>query len=352
MQILVTGHAGYLGASLVPMLRLAGHRVVGVDNGLFSDAAFCAPADSADVELNTDVRDLRPEHFAKVDAVVHLAALPDGPWNERAGILREINHRSTVRLARAAKQAGVCRFVFLSSCSVYGSQGGDVVLDEGAELGPVGPYARVMALAEHDLAELADLRFSPTLLRSAAVYGVSPQLRLDLMVNNLVGCAVATGDVPLPDGGRNWLQSVHVEDVARAILSVIEAPREVIHVKTYNVGRADDNYRVQEIADLVAEVVGATVVRPCEGWRDPVDRSVGNRIDCSLIAAELPGFRAQWTLRRGVEELNDAYRQVGFTAEHLQGLQFQRYWCLRSLWDRGLIDADLRRPTALELLGV
>jgi nucleoside-diphosphate-sugar epimerase len=333
MRVLVTGHAGYVGASLVPMLRLAGHRVVGVDNGLFSDAAFCAPAGSADVELHADVRDLHLEHFADIDAVVHLAALPDGPWNERAEILREINYRSTVHVAQTAKRAGVCRFVFSSSCSVYGPHE-DTVVDESAELGPVGPHAKAVALAEHDLAELADQTFSPTFLRITAIYGVSPQLRLDHTVNNLVGHAVATGNVPLPNGGGDWLPSVHVEDVARAFLSVVEAPREVVHAKTYNVGRADESYRVHEIADMVAEVVGATIASQGVIGRDPADHLVSNQVDCSLIAAELPSFRPQWTLRRGIEELCDAYRQVGFTDQHLKGVRFQRYWHLRSLGTR------------------
>jgi nucleoside-diphosphate-sugar epimerase len=221
-----------------------------------------------------------------------------------------------------------------------------MAVDECAEPSPVRPHAKAMALAEHDLAELADQGFSPTILRNTAVYGVSPRLRADLTVNNLVGNAVATGKVPLPNGGTDWLTSVHVEDVARAFLSVIEAPREVVHARTYNVGRAGEYYRVREIADLVAEVVGATIVSPWDVERDPIDNGVGNQVDCSLIAAQLPSFRAQWTVRRGIEELHDAYRQVGFTEKHLNGVQFQRYSHLQSLWDRGLVDADLRHTAA------
>jgi nucleoside-diphosphate-sugar epimerase len=352
MRVLVTGHDGYIGSSLVPMLRLGGHQVVGTDSGLFSDSAFCPPADTADVELHVDVRDLRPEHFAEVDAVVHLAALPDGPWDEHGNrILCEINYRSTVHVAQMARRTGVCRFVFSSSCSVYGPRGGTVV-DESTEPAPMSSFARAMALAERDVAELADHTFSPTFLRNTAVYGVSPRLRVDLTVNKLVGHAVATGHVPLPNNGSDWLPSVHVEDVARAFLSVIEAPREVVHAKSYNVGRTDESYRVCEIAALVADVVGATVVSVGAAGTDPVDHGVGNRIDCSLIAAELPGFRAQWTVRRGIEELYDAYRQVGLTSKHLNGVQFQRYRHLRSLWGQGLVDADLRHTAASESVGV
>ena len=345
MHVMVTGHDGYIGTSLVPLFQKAGHTVVGVDSGLFSDCTFMPVASPADVELWMDIRDLRPEHFEGVDAVVHLAGISNDPLGDlNAATTYDINHLATVHVARTAKLAGVRRFAFSSSCSTYGASG-DEPIDESASFAPVTPYGESKVLAERDLTVLADGDFNPTFLRNATAYGVSPRLRGDLVVNNLTGYAVTTGEVLLKSDGSPWRPLVHIEDIARAFLAVVEAPRALVHLKAYNVGRSDESYRIRDVAKIVEEVVPGSVVAMSPG-ASPDKRNY--RVDCDLIRRELPAFEPQWTVRRGVEELYDAFLQYGLTEERLTGSELQRIKHILDAQERGEVDADLRLTTSGE----
>jgi nucleoside-diphosphate-sugar epimerase len=345
---MVTGHDGYIGTVLVPLFQRAGHSVVGVDNGMFHDCTFVPQDVVADDELWLDVRDLRAEHFEGVDAVVHLAGISNDPLGDlNPETTYDINHRATVQVAELAKAAGVKRFAFSSSCSTYGSQG-DEPLDESATFNPVTPYGDSKVLAERDLTALADDDFSPTYLRNATAFGVSPRLRGDLVVNNLMGYAFSTGQVLLKSDGLPWRPLVHIEDIARAFLAVVEAPRETVHLKAYNVG-TDENYRIREVAEIIAEVVEGSEVA-FSPTASPDTRNY--RVDCSLIRRELPAFQPQWTVRRGAEELFAAYQQFGLTAEQLESSRFQRIKHVRELQATGHLDDTLRRTSAEEVIGV
>ncbi len=349
MRALVTGHRGYIGAVLTPMLAAAGHEVVGLDSDLFAGCDFGAPPPEAPVELRKDLRDLEASDLEGVAAVLHLAGLSNDPLGDLdPSLTLRINEEASIRLARLSRAAGVERFVFSSSCSTYGAAG-DEMLDEEAAFNPVTPYARSKVRMEAALHDLAGPGFSPVYLRNATACGVSPRLRLDLVLNNLVGWAHTTGRVRLLSDGTPWRPLVHVEDICRAFLAALGAPREAIHDQAFNVGRTDQNFRIRELAEIVAETVPGCEVEVAEG-AGPDTRTY--RVDFGKIERTLPGFEARWTVRDAARELYDAYRETGLSSEDFQGPAFKRLGHIQGLIDRGLLADDLRwRRAAAPALG-
>jgi nucleoside-diphosphate-sugar epimerase len=342
MKVLVTGHRGYIGVEMVSALRAAGHDVHGLDTGYYDECDFVSPPDVIP-ELKLDLRDVKPSHLEGFDAVAHLAALSNDPLGDlNKNITYDINQHASVKLARAAKQAGVSRFLFSSSCSLYGA-GGDGFLDETAAFNPVTPYGESKILVEQELAHLADGTFSPVYLRNATAYGVSRRLRADIVVNNLVGHALTTGKVLLQSDGTPWRPLVHIGDIIAAFAACLTAPREAIHDQAFNVGKDGENYRIREVANLVAEVVpNCTVAFAPGASADARDY----RVSFAKITRGLPGFQATWTLRAGIEELYRAYRDAGMTKDQFLGPRFYRLKTIKSLQERGLIDGDLRLKSA------
>lgn len=339
MRILVTGHKGYIGAVLAPMLTAAGHEVVGLDSDLYAACDFGEPA--AEVpELAGDLRDVEASDLKGFDAVAHLAGISNDPvGNLDPKLTYEINYRASVELARRAKAAGVERFVFSSSCSSYGAAG-DEMLTEGAPLDPVTPYGHSKVLVEQELAPLADERFSPTFLRNATVYGVSPRLRCDLVLNNLVAWAYATGEAVLKSDGTPWRPLVHVADVARAFLAAIEAPRDVVHNQAFNVGTNRENYRIRELAGIVEATVAGSRIRLASD-AGPDRRCY--RVDCSKIRLALPDWKPRWTAELGARELYAAYQRIGLRREEFEGARYTRLGEIERLRRAGVLDENLRR---------
>ena len=339
MKVLVTGSHGYIGSVTVPVLAAAGHDVTGLDSLLYRGCDLFADAtDTPTLEL--DVRDVEPAHLDGFDAVVHLAALSNDPLGDLDRELTlEINYRATVRVARAAKEAGVERFVFSSSCSMYGASGEDDLVDEDAPLRPLTAYAESKVRAEEDLAGLADDGFSPVFMRNATAYGVSPRLRLDLVLNNLVGWAHTTGAVRILSDGTPWRPLVHVEDIAGAALAALEAPADAVRGEAFNVGSASENYQVRELAGIVEETVGDCAVEYA-GRGDPDPRSY--RVDFGKLERAFPDFRPRWTARAGAGELLDAYRRAGLDRAAFEGPRYTRLKRLRELLDSGSLDDRLR----------
>lgn len=339
MKILLTGHHGYIGSVCAEILSAAGHDVVGLDTLLYRDCDLASAPDRAVSTLLQDVRDVKPAELEGFDAVAHFAALSNDPIGDFSPELtREINFEATASLARAARESGVRRFVFSSSCSMYGTSSDDAV-DESAPLKPLTAYAESKVRSEEALAELAGADFAPVAMRNATAYGVSPRLRVDLVLNNLVGWAHTTGTVKIMSDGTPWRPLIHVEDISRATLAALEAPEDVIRGEAFNVGRDSENYQVRELGDIVEDVVAGSKVEYA-GSGDPDPRSY--RVSFAKLARTFPDLELSWTARTGAEQLAEAYVASDLTLEEFESDRFIRLKRLRLLLENGDLDATLR----------
>ena len=341
MRVLITGHKGYIGTVMAPLLADAGHEIVGLDSDLFEQCTFGEePRDFP--SIRKDLRDVEREDLKGFDGVIHLAGLSNDPLgNLNPDLTYDINYHASVRLARLSREAGVKRFLFSSSCSTYGAAG-DKILDETADFNPVTPYGRSKVLVEQDVAKLAGPDFSPTFLRNATAYGVSPRLRFDLVLNNLTAWALTTGRVFIKSDGTPWRPIVHIEDISRAFLAALEAPTEAIHNQAFNVGRTEENYQIRDLAEIVKETVpGCTIEFAADAGPD----KRCYRADFSRIRKALPGFQPQWDARRGARELYDAYKKVGLRLEDFEGARYKRIDHIQGLLSSGHLDRNLRWQT-------
>lgn len=339
LRVLITGHRGYIGSVMAPILREAGHSVTGLDSRLYDGCDFGPGTTIPVTEIRRDVRDVTAAGLAGFDAIVHMAGIANDPTGDlRPTLTYETNHGATMHLARMAKMAGVTRFLFASSCSVYGVQD-DEPCDESRPPRPITPYGEAQLVVERDLAAMASAEFSPVYLRSATAYGVSPRLRADLIVNNLAGQALTDRRVTVPGDGAAWRPLAHVEDIARAFVAVLEAPRSAIHDEVFNIGATNENYRIIDVANMVASTMpGCRVL----STREPDADGRDYRVDFRKLRQALPAYRPLWTVRRGVEQLLDAYLAEGLTLADFEGGRFHRVRRLLELRASGQLDESLR----------
>jgi nucleoside-diphosphate-sugar epimerase len=320
--VVVTGHNGFVGTHLVKLLKESGYNVIGIDTNFFDDECKFTEYVKPDKEIIKDTRLITEKDLKDVDAICHLAALSNDPMGAlNPELTHEINHRASVNIAKLAKKIGVGKFIFSASCSMYGIADGDKALDETAPFAPVTAYAVSKVNTEKDVKPMGDKNFSVTFLRNATAYGISPKLRLDLVVNNLVGWAMTTGQIRIMSDGTPWRPLIHVEDLARAFVAVVETPGELVNGKSFNVGLNRENFQVKDIAKMVGDVVpNCKVVISGEHGGD----SRSYRVDFSKIARELPAFKPQWDLAKGIEDIYKKYKEFGMDDEHFNGRYFTR----------------------------
>jgi nucleoside-diphosphate-sugar epimerase len=320
------------------MLSAVGHDVVGLDTDLYERCTFGASIPQI-TEIHKDIRDVQSADLDGFEAVIHLAALSNDPLgNINPDLTYDINHRAAVKIAKVAKEAGVSRYIFASSCSTYGAAG-ESMLTEEAEFNPVTPYGRSKVLVEQDVAKLADDNFSPTFMRNATAYGVSPRHRFDIVLNNLVAWAHTTGLVFLKSDGSPWRPIVHIEDISRAAIAALHAPREVVHNQAFNVGRNEENYRIRELAEIVKETVPGCRVEFAPD-AEPDTRTY--RVNFNKITEWLPEFKPKWNARRGAQELYEAYQKYGVALDEFEGPKYKRIDHIKQLLAAGTLDANLR----------
>jgi nucleoside-diphosphate-sugar epimerase len=337
MRILVTGHKGYIGTVLTSFLAAGGESVVGLDSDLFANSTFTDSLPDVS-ELRKDIRQVQVEDLEGFEAVIHLAALSNDPLgNLNPQLTYEINHMASVRLAELAKKAGVQRFLFSSSCSIYGAAGEDFLTEEAA-FNPVTPYGRSKVLVERDISILADSKFSPIFLRNATAYGVSPRLRFDLVLNNLVAWAFTTGRVHIKSDGTPWRPIIHVEDISHAFSVILRAPREVVHNQAFNVGSTSENYQIRDLADIVQETVPGCRIDYAEDG-GPDKRCY--RVDFTKISRLLPQFQPKWTAREGAKQLYKAYLKYGLRLQDFEGPRYNRIDQIKQLLASDRLDSRL-----------
>ena len=340
MKVLVSGDRGYIGAVLVPLLRAAGHEVDGLDVGLYEGCDLGPALAGGDTWRPRDMRDVSAGDLSGYDAVLCLAALSNDPLGDlNPAATHSVNLDGTMRLAAAAKQAGVPRFLFSSSCSLYGAAGSAAVAEDG-DMFPVTPYGESKVAAERELSRLADDNFSPTYLRNATAYGASPRLRLDIVVNNLTAVAITTGQVRLESDGTPWRPLVHIEDISRAFLAMLEAPRELVHDQAFNVGRQEDNVQIRAIAEMVREAVPASELTFAEG-AGPDLRNY--QVDFAKLTDTFPELKLRWSVREGIDELVGAYREHGLSYQDFTSSRYVRLRRIKELRSAGIVDDMLRR---------
>lgn len=338
MKVLVTGSHGYIGSVLVPMLLEKGHDITGLDSDLYERCTFTGTPPDIPL-IKKDVRDVQKDDLDGFEAVIHLAGLSNDPLGDyKPSLTEDINEKASIRLAKFAKEMGVKRFLFASSCSNYGSAGNDF-LSEAADFNPVTPYGVSKVRVEAALSKIADKDFSPTYLRASTAYGVSPRLRFDLVTNNLTAWAFTTGQVYLKSDGSPWRPIVHVADISQAYIAILHAPREKVHEEAFNIGTTTENYQMREIAEIVKDVVPNCKI---EYAPDAGPDTRCYRVDCNKLSRTLHDFKPQWTARRGIEQLFEEYKKVGLTLEEFEGPKYMRIAHIKQLVEEGILDDSLR----------